>query len=531
MKNLITFGAALVVALSAAPAFSETPPDTLVMARNIDAISTFDPAQIGEVVTNEMIQNMCDSLVAIDPLDEAKVVPAFAKSWEVSDDRMKITFQLVENAVFPSGNPVTSKDLAWSMQRVLKLGFGNAATMTEYGFTADGAAEELVATGDHTFEMNLSRPYPTGLILQAIASNRVANVLDSALLMGEEIDGDLGNKYLTTNTACVGPYSLTKWNAGEVVILEANDTYYGDAPKIKRLIIRHVAEAQAQRLLLEQGDIDVARDLGAEDLGELAKNDDITVASTTKHQLYYMGFNNANPEFSDYRVRLAFKYLIDYDALAGTVMNFLGTPRASVVPIGAFGALNASDGQPFSLDLEKAKALLTEAGYGDGFSARLFIGTLPYVAPVAVHVQENAAKVGIDLQIEQMANAQLFSAFRGRKFDTTMLSWSTSVPHAHGMLSRHAVNPDNSAEAGMSMFPTWRASWFSEDFNKRIDEALFEQDEAKQVEMYKQLQRDHMEKGPFTYMFQLLDTAAHRNTVTNWPWNAFRVYYADIEKG
>jgi peptide/nickel transport system substrate-binding protein len=213
------------------------------------------------------------------------------------------------------------------------------------------------------------------------------------------------------------------------------------------------------------------------------------------------------------------------------VMNFLGTPRASVVPIGAFGALNASDGQPFSLDLEKAKALLTEAGYGDGFSARLFIGTLPYVAPVAVHVQENAAKVGIDLQIEQMANAQLFSAFRGRKFDTTMLSWQTSVPHAHGMLSRHAVNPDNSAEAGMSMFPTWRASWFSEDFNKRIDEALFEQDEAKQVEMYEQLQRDHMEKGPFTYMFQLLDTAAHRNTVTNWPWNAFRVYYANVEKG
>jgi peptide/nickel transport system substrate-binding protein len=81
------------------------------------------------------------------------------------------------------------------------------------------------------------------------------------------------------------------------------------------------------------------------------------------------------------------------------------------------------------------------------------------------------------------------------------------------------------------MFPTWRASWFSEDFNKRIDEALFEQDEAKQVEMYEQLQRDHMEKGPFTYMFQLLDTAAHRNTVTNWPWNAFRVYYANVEKG
>ena len=72
---------------------------------------------------------------------------------------------------------------------------------------------------------------------------------------------------------------------------------------------------------------------------------------------------------------------------------------------------------------------------------------------------------------------------------------------------------------------------FMELYRKRVDEALFEKDEAKQVEMYHQLQKDHMEHGPFAYMFQLLDTAALRQSVTKWPWNAFRVYYADVEKG
>lgn len=522
-----------VIALSLAfapAAMAATPPDTMVMARNIDAISTFDPAQIGEVVTNEIILNICDSLVKADPADEAGVVPSLAKSWDVSEDGLKITFHLVDGAVFPSGNPVTAEDVAWSMQRVLKLGFGNAATLTEYGFTAEGAAEQFVAVDDTTFEMTLDKPYPVDLIMQAVASNRVANVLDKEAILAEEVDGDLGNRFLTTNTACVGPYHLTRWNAGEVVILEANENYYGEAPKLKRWLIRHVPEAGAQRLLLEQGDVDVARDLGAEDLKALDENPDIRVVSTPLHQLYYMGFNSGDERFADDRVRLAFKYLIDYDALAETVMSYLGMPRASVVPIGALGALDEEEGQPFSLDLEKAKALLTEAGYGDGFSARLFVGTLPYVAPIAQHVQANAAKVGIDLQIEQMANAQLFSAFRGRDFDTVMLSWQTSVPHAHGMLSRHAVNPDNSAEAKLTMYPTWRAAWYNDEFNKRVEEALFEKDPQKQVELYHQLQRDHMEHGPFAYMFQLLDTAAVGPAVDEWKWNAFRVYYPDIAK-
>jgi len=521
-----------ITTLAAGPAAqAATPDDTLVMAWNISAMSTLDPAQIGEVVTNEIILNTCDALVRHDMTDEANALPALAKSWEVSDDGLQVTFDLVQDAVFPSGNPMTAEDVAWSMQRVLKLGFGNSATLTEYGFTADTAEEQIVAADDHTLVLNLDKPYPIEIILQAIASNRVAQALDKKLLLENEQDGDLGNGYLTTNTACVGPYHVRQWNAGESVVLEANENYYGEAPKLKRWIIRHVPEAGAQRLLLEQGDIDVARNLGAEDLKDLASNPDITLESAKKHQMFYIAFNNAQERFADDRVRLAFKYLVDYDGLAETVMAYDGVPRADVVPLGAYGALDEKEGQPFYLDLDKAKALLTEAGYGDGFEAKMNIGSQTYNAPVAQHIQENASKVGIKLDIEQMADAQLFSSFRGRDFDTLLIGWQSDVPHAHGMLSRHAFNPDNSEEAKLTMYPTWRASWYKPEFNEKIDAALFETDKDKQLQMYRELQLEHMEHGPFAYMFQIADNAAMRNNVENWQWHANRTDYPGVTKG
>jgi peptide/nickel transport system substrate-binding protein len=291
-----------------------------------------------------------------------------------------------------------------------------------------------------------------------------------------------------------------------------------------------VPEAGAQRLLLEQGDIDVARNLGAEDLKDLEDNPDIKILSAPQHQLFYLAFNSGQERFADDRVRLAFKYLFDYDALADTVMAYDGIPRADVVPIGSYGALDAEEGQPFSLDLDKAKALLEEAGYGDGFEANLLIGSLPYNAQVAQHVQQNASKVGIDLKIEQMANAQLFSRFRGRDFDTVLIGWSTGLPHAHGMLSRHAVNPDNSEEAKLTMYPTWRASWSRPEFNEKVEAALFETDKDKQLAMYRELQLEHMQHGPFAYLFQIVNNAAMRDNVDNWQWHAFKTDYRDVTK-
>ncbi|OWJ66626.1 peptide ABC transporter substrate-binding protein [Inquilinus limosus] len=507
-----------------------TPGNALVMAWNIDAISTFDPAQIGEVVTNEIVQNTCDSLVDFNPADETKVIPLFAESWDVSDDRMQITFHLRKGAVFPSGNPATAADTAWSMQRVVKLGFGNAATLTEYGFTKDKVDSQITAPDDATLVMKLDKPYPTNLVLQAIAANRVSATMDKQAILANEVNGDLGNKYLATHTECVGPYRLAQWNAGEAVVLQANDKYWGEPPALKRVLIRHVAEAGTQRLLLTQGDVDVARDLTPEDMKDLESSPDVSIVRVLKPQLFFWTFNNADPIFSNEKVRLAMRYLIDYDGLAKTVMTYTGVPRASFVQLGAVGALDEKEGQPFSLDLDKAKALLAEAGYPNGFKATVFIGTLPHSAPIAQSVQQNAAKVGVELTLERMANAQLFSRVRGREFQTAMQAWQTGVPDAHGNASRLVYNPDNRPEAKQTQYPSWRAAYYSEDANKQVDAALLEPDPEKRNAMYRDLQLQIMQQGPMAFMFQMYNPAAIRKSLKNWTWNGFRTYYESVSK-
>ncbi|WP_454854940.1 ABC transporter substrate-binding protein [Rhizobium binxianense] len=529
-RMIVAAAAAALLSSISLPALAATPDSALVMAWNIDAISTFDPAQIGEVVTSELIQNTCDSLVDFDPADESKVVPLLAKSWDVSEDRKQITFHLNEGLKFPGGEPATAKELAWSMQRVVLLGYGNASTLTEYGFSKDNVKERIVATDDNTLVLKLDNPYPTNLILQAIGANRVSALLDMKTLMSKEVNGDMGNKYLATNTACVGPYRLVQWNSAESIVLEANEEYYGAKPKLKRVLIRHVAEPGTQRLLLTQGDVDIARDLSPDDLADLDGKPGLKIERVLKPQLFFWTFNAADPIFKDERVRLAMRYLIDYDGLAKSVMTYLGVPRASFAQLGAVGALNAEEGQPFKLDLEKAKALLTEAGYPNGFEANVLFGTLPHSAPIAQSIQANAAKVGVKLSLERMANAQLFARIRGREFQSGMLAWQTGVPDAHGNASRLVYNPDNRAEAKLTQIPAWRSSYQNEDFNKRIQAALLESDPEKRNEMYYSLQKDVMEKGPMAIMFQMYNTLGMSDKVKDWTWNGFRVYYDAVSK-
>lgn len=511
-------------------AHAATPGSALVMAWNIDAISTFDPAQVGEVVTNELLQNTCDSLVDFDPRDESKVVPSLAKSWDVSEDRKTITFHLNEGLTLPSGNPATAKELAWSMQRVVLLGFGNAATITEYGFNKQNVKERIVATDDNTVVLTLDKAYPTNLILQAIAANRVSGLMDQKLLMEKQVGEDMGNKYLATNTACVGPYRLAQWNAGESIVLQANDNYWGEKPKLARILIRHVAEPGTQRLLLEKGDVDIARDLSPDDLANMDGKPGLTIARVLKPQLFFWVFNSADPIFQNEKVRLAMRYLIDYDGLAKSVMPYLGVPRASFAQLGAVGALDEKEGQPFKLDLVKAKQLLTEAGYPDGFESDVLFGTLPHSAPIAQSIQQNAAQVGVKLKLERMANAQLFSRIRGREFKSGMLAWQTSVPDAHGNASRLVYNPDNRPEAKLTQMPSWRAAYQNEAFNTTVQAALLEGDEAKRDALYHQLQKDVMQQGPMAIMFQMYNTLGMGTQVKDWTWNGFRVYYDTAHK-
>jgi len=314
------------------------------------------------------------------------------------------------------------------------------------------------------------------------------------------------------------------------VVLEANKDHWGPAPKLRRVIIRHVAEAGTQRLLLEKGDIDVARNLTPEDMRALESVKGVTLVNTRKPTLFYWGFNSADPFFAQEKVRLAMRYLVDYDGLARSVMAYDGVPRASFVPLGSFGGLNEEEGQPFRLDPEKARQLLAKAGYPDGFEATMIFGTHPYAPAIAQNIQANAAKVGVRIRLEQMANAQLFAKHRGREFQSALLGWGGAMPDAHANASRLIYNPDNRAEAKLTQFPSWRAAFQDAEANRMIDAALMERDESKRAAMYEQLQRDMMQRGPAAFLFQTIYVAGLRDNVQDWTWNGFATYFDRVSK-
>jgi peptide/nickel transport system substrate-binding protein len=534
MSVCIRAGAVCAALLFAGAAQAATPKDALVMAWNLDALITFDPAQIAEINGNDIVRNVCDPLVGYDPNDAAKITPRTAESWSISEDGLTITFILKPNLQFPSGEKATAYDLAWSMHRVLHLGFGNSANLTQWGFTKEKMEDQIKATDDKTLVVTMDRPYPPGLILSAAFAGNVTFILDqeegTKNAKNTEGKSDYGNAYFKTNPICVGRYHVTRWNANDVVILERNDVYYGAKAELRGVIIRHVPESGAEWLLLEKGDIDVARLLNTDDLRALANNPDIHIEQTVTYGYTYLAFNTADPILSNPKVRLAFRYLIDYAGLGRSILEYQGQPRASLVPLGAFGALNEAEGQPFKLDLDKAKQLITEAGYPNGFEKKFILSANNIAPNLAQHVASNASKIGIRLNLEQMADANLFTRARSRDFEVMLIGWGSGYPDADSMISRHAVNPDNRAEAKLAQYPSWRSSWQNANINEMADKARMERDPDKRIAMYHEIQQFMLENGPMAYICQGVRSIALRKEVKDFLIRPFDVIYGSATK-
>ncbi|MCZ2159266.1 ABC transporter substrate-binding protein [Bartonella sp. 220] len=512
---------------------AKTPTDTLVMAWNIDAIDTFDPAKINDVYGNEIVLNVCDNLVSTATDDPAKIVPALATHWEVSggDQNTVITFHLHDGLKFNDGRIARASDLVWGMKRVIKLKMAKAATFNEYGITEQNMDEALQAPDDKTVVIKFDKPYPAEIILNNIVTSSITALLDRKTIMKHEKNGDMGNQYLANNAACVGPYQISSWHPGEALLLRASRHYWGEAPKLKKILIRHVAEPGTQRLLLQKHDIDVARNLTPEDLTDLQATTDIKVEKVLEPTMMYWGFNMTNPIFSNEKVRLAMRYLIDYEGLGKTVLKGIGIPRASFIPLGNFGALDEKEGQPFKLDLQKAKKLLTEAGYAKGFEVNLLVGTSPYALPIAQSIQDNAKKVGVRLKIERLVGTQLFSKLSTRGFDTIFVGWNNDSADPYTMASRLVYNPDNRFEAKNTGYGSWHQGYFDKNMNKKVEDALFEKDPQKRAQIYADLQRELMQKGPYAFIFQKYAVIAMTPDIKKWVWNsAPRIFYSAIEK-
>ena len=341
MKTLFVRSAA---ALAVCAAFAlpvnllaATPKDTLVVAWAMDDIITMDPGEAFEISAGEIMGNSYDRLLRYDVNDPSKLIPDLASKWSVSPDDKTYTFEIKRGVKFASGNPLTAEDIAYSLQRAVILDKTPAFILTQFGFTKDNVKDKIRVVDSHTLVLQTDKPYAPTFVLNCLTAN-VAAVLDKKLVQANEKAGDMGYAWLKTNFAGSGPMKLREWRANEIVALERNDNYHGAKSKLSRVIYRHVKEAATQRLLLEKGDADIARNLSPEDLNAMASNKDIKTTATPKGTVYYMGLNQKNPNLAKPEVREAMKWLVDYDAIGKTLIKNIGVVHQNFLPVGLLGA-------------------------------------------------------------------------------------------------------------------------------------------------------------------------------------------------
>ena len=515
MMRMLMAGAAVTMVTAMAPqAFAASPADTLVEGFAIDDIISVDPAEAFELSTAEVTANAYSLLVRLDPAKTSEVQPELAESWTVSDDKLTYTFKLKPGVKFASGNPLTAADVAYSFERAVKLDKSPAFLLTQFGLTGDNVAEKAKATDDLTFTLTVDKPYAPSFVLNVLTST-VASVVDKKLVMEKakpvtptaeyKYDTDFGNEFLKTGYAGSGAYKVLAWKANEAVIMEANPNYFGEKPKLKRVIYRHMKESAGQRLALEAGDIDVARNLEPGDLDAISKKDGLATVSAPKGTVYYISLNQKNANLAKPEVREALKYLVDYDAIGATLIKGIGEIHQTFLPKGQLGAI---DDKPYKLDVAKAKALLEKAGLKDGLTVTFDVRNTQPVTGIAESFQQTAAQAGVKVEIIPGDGKQTLTKYRARQHDLYIGQWGSDYFDPNSNAETFSANPNN-ADDGKVKTLAWRNAWDVPELSKQTADALLETDAAKRAAIYEDIQRKVLADGPFVIIFQQVEVAGY----------------------
>jgi len=267
IPHLVAGLLAATLALGSATAVqAKTPADQLIVGMSMINLLSLDPAAATGLDVSEVNANLYDMLLVQDAAAPDNLVPALAERWEISDDHKTLTFHLRSGVKFHSGNELTAEDVIWSLQRVLKLNLALASTWKAYGFSADNVEQQIRATDDRTVVIELARPTDPMLVLNTLATSPSAFILDKQEVLKHAKNGDMGGAWLTTNAAGSGPFVLNAWRANDVILMTRFEDYWGGPAKLKRVVMRNMTESQSLRLMVERGDLDIARGMSAPDI-------------------------------------------------------------------------------------------------------------------------------------------------------------------------------------------------------------------------------------------------------------------------
>jgi peptide/nickel transport system substrate-binding protein len=413
---------------------------TVVVGWDISEAKTLDPGREYEFTGMLVDHALYDTLITIHGSDVAHIQPDLATSWKVSSGGTVFTFTLRQGVKFVSGNPMTADDVVFSYLRFMNLKDNPSTLVT--------GLKDVKAINPSTVRITLSAPDVS--FLAAMESPNFA-IVDSKLVKQQGgTDGpdaaktDKATAFLDANAAGTGPYILKEWTRNTRIVLTRNPNYWGPTPYFQEVILDGVKDAQTQKLQLQKGDAQLAFGLTSDQIASLRSDHNVKVVLGPTQDYLYLAMNVSaavSKPFSNPLVRLAVRYAVDYDGIIKNLLNGSGTQPASVIPTGYVGnSVAENNAQRLHTDVAKAKALLAQAGYPNGFTTTFAYPTnYPFdgvnLDALAAKLVDDFKKVGITAQPKAEQVAIWLADFRARKFQIGLSVWGADYLDAFDNLS------------------------------------------------------------------------------------------------
>jgi peptide/nickel transport system substrate-binding protein len=478
---------------------------TVAIANDVEHI---DPSFGAAPMANTIIKNIYDQPIRYKRIDSGEgflttdvtqIEGAAWESFELQDDGVTYKIKVRPGMKFVgSGEEITAETIAYKFDSAFNIGASdNWVSNTAGVFDMD----QISVDGKYDLTITLKEPNP---LFGPLMRDQDFGIVDPTAVAAHATDDDpYANEWLAKNFAGSGEFFVDSWTAGSEMVLRANPDYWEGPACFDKVVLKVVPDSAQRALLVSQGAVDIAMDLTIEEVESLRGTEGVQIISQPSRDLILFGFNNSIEPFDNVQVRQALSYAAPYEQIVEGVLQGQALVSKSSFP--QLALYHTSEFWPYSTDPEKAKELLAEAGYPDGFEFTLSIPSGDTeMEEVAVVLQSALRDVGVDMQIEKLAAGPFFEGLAG---------------HTHQAWMRTALNYVD--DPFYHLFLWYKTdtviNWFKYS-NERIDEITdilaTELDPAKREELSAEIQEIINAEAPALYLGEKNFSLATRDDIT-----------------
>lgn len=452
---------------------------------------TLDPQDAGDTVSIYGARAMYEALVGFD--ENMEIVPVLAEEYDVSEDGLTYTFKLREDVTFHDGEPFNAEAVKVNYDRIMDEDV-RAKRNLQY-------IDDLEVVDDYEVKFTLNQPFSAML-------NKFAMVPFISPKALEDDSKDIG-----LNPVGTGPFAFSKWNQGDSLILTKYDDYWNeDSTNVEKVTFKPVPENGSRVAMLKTGEADFVYPLPDQNIKDLEKNDDLVIDQTQSTIARYVSINTMKEPFNNEKVRLAMNYAVDKDAYIQTINNGFGTILDSMM---STETQFYAQQDTYDFNLEKAKELMKEAGYEDGFQTEIWGNTTSETIKGMEFIKQQLDQIGIDVEIKSMEEGTLSDEIytpetpEDAKVQMWYVSWSPSSGDADGatrsLFSSEYFPPNGSNTAYYN----------NDDVNKWIDEANETSVPEEQEKIYADLQEQVYGDAPWIFLASDTILSGYRKGIEN----------------